>query len=175
VDKEEIGSVGATSMRSRFFENVLAELLALAGSDSDLALRRTLARSRMLSADVSAAYDPAFSQVFEKKNTSCFGKGLVINKYTGSGGKNLSNDANAEFLARIRRIFDDNDVAFQMSEIGKVDAGGSGTIAFIASSYGMDVVDAGIAVMSMHAPCEVISKADLYETEKAYKAFLRHV
>ena len=175
VDKEEIGSVGATGMESRFFENVLAELLALAGSDSSLALRRTLARSQMLSADVSAAYDPAFSQVFEKKNTPCFGKGLVINKYTGAWGKDYTNDANAEYLARVRKILDDNDVAFQMSEVGKVDAGGSGTIAFIAAMYGMDVVDAGIAVLSMHSPCEVICKVDLYEAKKAYEAFIRHI
>ncbi len=173
VDKEEIGSVGATGMESRFFENALAEILAFTGRESDLALRRCLSRSRMLSTDVSAAYDPAFSRVFEKKNTAFFGKGLVINKYTGSGGKFRCNDANAEYLAKIRRIFDENDVAFQTSEVGKVDQGGAGTIAYFASLYGMDVVDCGLAVLSMHSPMEVISKADLYEARKGYIAFLK--
>lgn len=174
VDKEEIGSVGATGMESRFFENTVAELLALGGMDSGLALRRTLARSRMLSSDVSAAYDPAFADVFEKKNTCFFGRGIVINKYTGARGKGRSNDANAEYLAAIRRIFDENDVAFQTSELGKVDAGGGGTIAYIAALFGMEVVDSGVPVLSMHAPWEVISKADLYEAKKGYVAFLKN-
>ena len=174
VDKEEIGSVGATGMGSRFFENTVAELLALGGMDSSLALRRTLARSRMLSSDVSAAYDPAFADVFEKKNTCFFGRGIVINKYTGARGKGGSNDANAEYLAAIRRIFDENDVAFQTSELGKVDAGGGGTIAYIAALFGMEVVDSGVPVLSMHAPWEVISKADLYEAKKGYVAFLKN-
>lgn len=173
VDKEEIGSVGATGMQSMFFENTVAELLALAGLDSNLAVRRTMSRSRMLSSDVSAAYDPAYSEAFEKKNTAYFGKGLVINKYTGARGKSGSNDANAEYLARIRRVFDDDQVAFQTAELGKVDFGGGGTIAYIAALYGMEVVDSGIAVLSMHAPCEIISKADLYEAKKGYKAFLK--
>ena len=172
VDKEEIGSVGATGMQSMFFENTVAEILALMGQDSNLAVRRTLARSRMLSSDVSAAYDPAYAEAFEKKNCAYFGKGMVLNKYTGARGKSGSNDANAEYLARLRRIFDDNKVAFQTAELGKVDYGGGGTIAYIAALYGMEVVDSGVAVLSMHAPWEVTSKADVYEAYKAYKAFL---
>ena len=172
VDKEEIGSVGATGMQSMFFENTVAEILALMGQDSNLAVRRALARSRMLSSDVSAAYDPAYAEAFEKKNCAYFGKGMVINKYTGARGKSGSNDANAEYLARLRRIFDDNKVAFQTAELGKVDYGGGGTIAYIAALYGMEVVDSGVAVLSMHAPWEVTSKADVYEAYKAYKAFL---
>lgn len=173
VDKEEIGSVGATGMQSMFFENTVAELLALMGMDSNLAVRRTLARSKMLSSDVSAAYDPAYNEAFEKKNCAFFGKGLVLNKYTGARGKSGSNDANAEYLAQLRRIFDDNKVAFQTAELGKVDFGGGGTIAYIAALYGMEVVDSGVAVLSMHAPCEIISKADLYEAKKGYAAFLK--
>ena len=173
VDKEEIGSVGATGMQSMFFENTVAELLALMGMDSNLAVRRTLARSKMLSSDVSAAYDPAYSEAFEKKNCAFFGKGLVLNKYIGARGKSGSNDANAEYLAQLRRIFDDNKVAFQTAELGKVDFGGGGTIAYIAALYGMEVVDSGVAVLSMHAPCEIISKADLYEAKKGYAAFLK--
>lgn len=174
VDKEEIGSVGATGLQSMFFENTVAEILALMGTDSNLAVRRTLSRSSMLSSDVSAAYDPAYSEAFEKKNCAYFGKGMVINKYTGARGKSGSNDANAEYLARLRRIFDDNQVAFQTAELGKVDFGGGGTIAYIAALYGMEVVDSGVAVLSMHSPCEVISKADLYEAKKGYKAFLKN-
>lgn len=173
VDKEEIGSVGATGMQSMFFENAVAEILALLGTDSNLAVRRTLARSKMLSSDVSAAYDPAYSEAFEKKNSAYFGKGLVLNKYTGARGKSGSNDANAEYLAQLRRIFDGNQVAFQTAELGKVDFGGGGTIAYIAALYGMEVVDSGVAVLSMHAPCEIISKADLYEAKKGYAAFLK--
>ena len=173
VDKEEIGSVGATGMQSMFFENAVAELLALTGTDSNLAVRRAMARSKMLSSDVSAAYDPAYSEAFEKRNSAYFGKGLVLNKYTGSRGKSGSNDANAEYLAQLRRIFDDNKVAFQTAELGKVDYGGGGTIAYIAALYGMEVVDSGVAVLSMHSPCEIISKADLYEAKKGYAAFLR--
>lgn len=173
VDKEEIGSVGATGMHSMFFENTVAELLALLGIDSNLAVRRTLARSKMLSSDVSAAYDPAYAEAFEKKNCAFFGRGLVLNKYTGARGKSGSNDANAEYLAQLRRIFDDNQVAFQTAELGKVDFGGGGTIAYIAALYGMEVVDSGVAVLSMHAPCEIISKADLYESKKGYAAFLK--
>ena len=173
VDKEEIGSVGATGMESRFFENAVAELLALCGTDSGLAVRRALARSCMLSSDVSAAYDPAFAEAFEKKNSAYFGKGLVLNKYTGARGKSGSNDANAEYIAKIRRIFDQAGVAFQTAEIGKVDFGGGGTIAYIAALYGMEVIDSGVAVLSMHSPCELISKADLYEAKKGYAAFLR--
>ena len=174
VDKEEIGSVGATGMQSMFFENTVAEILALMGQDSNLAVRRTLARSRMLSSDVSAAYDPAYAEAFEKKNCAYFGKGMVINKYTGARGKSGSNDANAEYLARLRRIFDDKKVAFQTAELGKVDYGGGGTIAYIAALYGMEVVDSGVAVLSMHAPWEIISKSDLYEAKKGYVAFLKN-
>ena len=173
VDKEEIGSVGATGMQSMFFENMVAEVLALSGEESGLALRRTLARSKMLSSDVSAAYDPAYSEAFEKKNCAFLGQGLVINKYTGARGKSGSNDANAEYLAHLRRIFDDNQVSFQTAELGKVDFGGGGTIAYIAALYGMEVVDSGVAVLSMHAPCEIISKADLFEAKKGYAAFLK--
>ena len=172
VDKEEIGSVGATGMQSRFFENSVAELLDGMGKYSDLVLRRALRNSCMLSSDVSAAYDPAFSEAFEKKNAAYFGRGIVLNKYTGSRGKSGSNDANAEYVAKVRNIFDENDVAFQTAELGKVDFGGGGTIAYIAALYGMDVIDSGIAVLSMHAPWEVTSKADVYEAVKAYKAFL---
>ena len=166
--------MGATGLQSMFFENTVAEILALMGTDSNLAVRRTLSRSSMLSSDVSAAYDPAYSEAFEKKNCAYFGKGMVINKYTGARGKSGSNDANAEYLARLRRIFDDNQVAFQTAELGKVDFGGGGTIAYIAALYGMEVVDSGVAVLSMHSPCEVISKADLYEAKKGYKAFLKN-
>ncbi|HAM16691.1 MAG TPA: aminopeptidase [Eggerthellaceae bacterium] len=173
VDKEEIGSVGATGMASQFFENVVAMLLELAGEGGDIALRRALASSRMLSSDVSAALDPAYASVFEPKNAAYLGHGLVFNKYTGARGKSGSNDASAEFVARIRRIMDDADVAFQTAELGKVDAGGGGTIAYLPAKYGMDVIDSGVAVLSMHAPWEVTSKADLYEAYKGYLAFLR--
>lgn len=172
VDKEEIGSVGATGMRSRFFENVLCELLDRIGQGSDLVLRRVLANSKMLSSDVNAAFDPLYAEVFEKRNASFFGKGLVINKYTGSRGKSGSNDANAEYLGEVRRIFEKYDVAYQSSELGKVDQGGGGTIAYIMALYGMDVVDSGVAVLSMHAPHEAVSKADVYEAKKGYVAFI---
>lgn len=173
VDKEEIGSVGATGMQSRFFENTVAEVLDRCGSYSDLALRRALQNSRMLSSDVSAAYDPNYPSVSEKKNAAYFGRGIVFNKYTGSRGKSGSNDANAEYIAALRRIFDDNGVAFQTSELGKVDQGGGGTIAYILANYGMEVIDSGVAVLNMHAPWEIISKVDLYEAYKGYMAFLR--
>ena len=172
VDKEEIGSVGATGLQSMFFENTVAEILALMGTDSNLAVRRTLSRSSMLSSDVSAAYDPAYSEAFEKKNCAYFGKGMVINKYTGARGKSGSNDANAEYLARLRRIFDDNQVAFQTAELGKVDFGGGGTIAYILGNLDMEVIDSGVAVLNMHAPWEIISKVDLYEAYLGYVAFL---
>ena len=173
VDKEEIGSVGATGMHSRFFENMVAELLDRCGAYSDLALRRALQHSKMLSSDVSAAYDPNYPSVSEKKNAAYFGRGIVFNKYTGSRGKSGSNDANAEYVARLRRIFDDHGVAFQTSELGKVDQGGGGTIAYIMANYGMEVIDSGVAVLNMHAPWEIISKVDLYEAYKGYVAFLR--
>ena len=174
VDKEEIGSVGATGMQSHFFENTMAELLALAGEGTELALRRCLASSRMLSSDVSAAFDPLYSAAFEKKNAAFFGKGIVINKFTGSGGKGGSNDANAEYVGALRAIFDDAKVNWQTAELGKVDVGGGGTIAYIMSLYGMEVIDSGVPVLSMHAPWEVTSKADIYEAKKAYVAFLKN-
>lgn len=173
VDKEEIGSVGATGMKSHFFENMTAEVMHAAGQYSELALRRALANSKVLSSDVSAAFDPNFASVSEKKNAAYFGKGLVFNKYTGSRGKSGSNDANAEYMAHLRDIFDRNDVAYQTSELGKVDQGGGGTIAFILANYGMEVIDSGVAVLNMHAPWEIISKVDLYETYRGYKVFLK--
>lgn len=172
VDKEEIGSVGATGMHSRFFENIVAELLNAMGDYSDLKVRRALANSKMLSSDVSAAFDPMFESVFEKKNTAYFGHGLVFNKYTGSRGKSGSNDANAEYVAYLRRVLGKYNVTFQTAELGRVDVGGGGTIAYILANYGMDVIDSGVAVLSMHAPWEVTSKADVYEAYRGYKAFL---
>lgn len=174
VDKEEIGSVGATGMQSKFFENTVADILDAMGDYSEIKLRRCLASSKMLSSDVSAAYDPVYSSVFEKKNAAFFGKGMVFNKYTGARGKSGSNDANPEFFAQIRKILDDDNVQYQTAELGKVDAGGGGTIAYILSLYGMEVIDAGIAVLSMHAPWEITSKADIYETKKGYVAFLKN-
>ena len=173
TDKEEIGSVGATGMDSRFFENIVAELCALAGEPGDLALRRALGNSRMLSSDVSAGFDPAFAQVFEKKNAAFLSRGVCFNKFTGSRGKGGSNDANAEYIASLRRIMDDAGVAFQTAELGRVDVGGGGTIAYMCARYGMNVIDSGIPVLSMHAPYEVISKVDLYEGYRCYCAFLR--
>ncbi|MDO4537604.1 MAG: aminopeptidase [Coriobacteriales bacterium] len=173
VDKEEIGSVGATGMTSRFFENTVAEILALAGhGESMLALRRCLARSHMLSSDVSAGYDPSFASAFEPKNAAYLGRGLAFNKFTGRGGKSGSNDADAEYVALIRRIMDEHDVTWQTAELGKIDVGGGGTIAYILAKYGMHVIDCGVPVLSMHAPWEVISKADLYEAYRGYQAFL---
>lgn len=173
VDKEEIGSVGATGMQSRWFENMVAELLAMAGEKSPLAVRRTLERSRMLSSDVSAGFDPLYASAFEAKNAAFLGKGVVFNKFTGARGKSGSNDANAEYMGFIRRIMDDNKVNFQTAELGKVDLGGGGTIAYIMALYGMNVIDCGVAVLSMHAPWEVTSKADVYEAKKCYVAFLK--
>lgn len=174
VDKEEIGSVGATGMQSRFFENMVAEVMDRCGEYSELKLRRALANSYMLSSDVSAAYDPNYASVFEKKNAAYFGKGMVFNKYTGARGKSGSNDASAEFVGKLRKVMDDADVAFQTAELGKVDIGGGGTIAYILANLDMNVIDSGIAVQNMHAPYEVISKADLYETLKGYEAFLKN-
>ena len=173
VDKEEIGSVGASGMASQFFENVAAVLLELSGVGGDINLRRALAASSMLSSDVSAGFDPAHASVFEPKNAAYMGHGLVFNKYTGARGKSGSNDASAEYVARIRRIMDDAGVAFQTAELGKVDAGGGGTIAYLPAKYEMDVIDSGVPVLSMHAPWEVTSKADIYEAYKGYVAFLR--
>ena len=172
VDKEEIGSVGATGMHSRFFENTVAEVMNAMGDYSDIKVRRALSNSKMLSSDVSAAYDPMFESVFEKKNTAYFGRGLVFNKYTGSRGKSGSNDANAEYVAYLRNVLDKHGVGFQTAELGRVDVGGGGTIAYILANYGMEVIDSGVAVLSMHAPWEVTSKADVFEAYRGYKAFL---
>ena len=176
TDKEEIGSVGATGMTSLFFENVMAEIVALAtGKESQLTLRRMLSNSRMLSSDVNAGFDPKFASSFDKKNTSYLGKGMVLCKFTGSRGKSGSNDANAEYLALLRKTFDDDDVQYQLAELGKVDLGGGGTIAYILAKYGMNVIDCGVAVLNMHAPFEVVSKADVYETYRGYVSFLKSV
>ena len=173
ADKEEIGSVGATGMQAKYFENAMAELLYLTSPVySELNLRRALAACRMLSCDVSAGFDPLYASAFEKKNSAILGRGVCYNKFTGRGGKGGSNDANAEFIGRLRKIMDDNDVCWQTAELGKVDQGGGGTIAYICALYGMEVIDSGVAVLSMHAPLEVISKADLYEAVKAYRAFM---
>ena len=172
VDKEEIGSVGATGMNSHFFENSLAELMALTGEYSELNLRRCLAHSCMLSSDVSAGFDPSYVSAFEKKNAAFLGNGMVFNKFTGSRGKSGSNDANAEYMAHIRDIFDKKGIQFQTAELGKVDVGGGGTIAYILARYGMNVIDSGVAVLNMHAPWEATSKADVYETYRGYKAFV---
>lgn len=174
VDKEEIGSVGATGMQSRTFENTVAELLNCTGEYSGLALRRCLSNSKMLSSDVSAAFDPTFKSAYEPKNAAYFGRGMVFNKFTGSRGKSGSNDANAEYMASIRKILDDKKVAYQTAELGKVDVGGGGTIAYIMALYGMEVIDCGVAVLNMHAPWEIVSKADVYETLKGYMVFLEN-
>ena len=172
VDKEEIGSVGATGMTSRFFENTVAEIMTLAGEDSPLALRRALAHSRMLSSDVSAGFDPGYAGKFETKNAAFMGRGLCFNKYTGSRGKGGSNDADAEYVALVRDIMDEAGVDFQTCELGRVNAGGGGTIAYIMAKYGMNVIDSGVAVLSMHALWEVANKADIYEAYRGYKAFI---
>ncbi|MGN0425515.1 MAG: aminopeptidase [Acetatifactor sp.] len=172
VDKEEIGSVGATGMQSRFFENAVAELMNLTGEYSELNVRRALANSCMLSSDVSAAFDPSYRSCFELKNTAYMGYGMVFNKYTGARGKSGSNDANAEYMAKLRRIFDEKGIIYQTAELGKVDVGGGGTIAYICALYGMNVIDSGVAVLNMHAPWEATSKADVYETYRGYKAFV---
>ncbi len=173
VDKEEIGSVGATGMQSKFFENTVTEIMDAMGDYSELNLKRCLAGSFMLSSDVSAAFDPNFASAFEKKNCAYFGRGVVFNKFTGSRGKSGSNDANAEYIGKLRKIMDDNNIAFQTAELGKVDIGGGGTIAYILSLYDMNVIDSGVAVLNMHAPWEITSKADIYEAFKSYKAFLK--
>jgi aspartyl aminopeptidase len=172
VDKEEIGSVGATGMESHFFEDMMREVLELMGVYSEINLSRCFRNSRMLSSDVNAAYDPLYKEYYEKQNASMAGRGLVFCKFTGSRGKSSSNDANAEYLGKLRAMMDKHDVVYQTAELGKVDIGGGGTIAYILSLYGMEVIDSGIAVFSMHAPWEAISKADLYEAYKGYKAFL---
>ncbi|MEG0128788.1 MAG: aminopeptidase [Clostridium sp.] len=172
VDKEEIGSVGATGMESKFFENIVAEVMDKLSVYSELNLRKSLANSSMLSADVTAAMDPMYKSVLERNNAAFMGKGVVLTKYTGSRGKSGCNDANAEFVAKLRRIFNSNNITWQTAELGKVDQGGGGTIAYILAQYGMEVIDCGVALLSMHAPFEISSKADVYETYRAYKAFL---
>ncbi len=175
VDKEEIGSVGATGMKSHFFENAVAEVMNLLGDYSELKVRRCLANSCMLSSDVSAGYDPNYSSAFEKKNAAFLGEGIVFNKFTGSRGKSGSNDANAEYIAEIRRALDQEGVIYQTAELGRVDLGGGGTIAYILALYGMNVIDSGVAVLNMHAPWEATSKADIYEALRGYIAFLKYV
>lgn len=172
VDKEEIGSVGATGMQSHFFENMVAELMDLMGEFSELKLRRCLANSRMLSSDVGAGFDPSYASAFDKKNVAYLGHGMIIKKFTGARGKSGSNDANAEYIGFLRKIMEEADVTFQTAELGKVDLGGGGTIAYILSLYGMQVIDCGVPVLNMHAPYEATSKADLYEVMRGYEAFL---
>lgn len=174
VDKEEIGSVGATGMQSHFFDNAIAEICTLMGNDSSLAVRRVLNHSKMLSSDVNAAYDPLYKSAMDKRNSSRFGLGVVFCKYTGSRGKSGSNDANAEYIAELRKIMDEADVSFQLSELGKVDVGGGGTIAYILANYNVEVIDCGVGVLSMHAPWEVTSKSDIYEAYRGYIAFLQN-
>ncbi len=174
VDKEEVGSVGATGMQSRFFENAVAEVMNLSEEYSEMNLRRCLAHSCMLSSDVSSAFDPTYAASFDKKNVAYLGGGMVFNKFTGSRGKSGSNDANAEYLGHIRAIFDKEKINFQTAELGKVDLGGGGTIAYILALYGMNVIDSGVAVLNMHAPWEATSKADVYETKRGYVAFLEN-
>ena len=175
VDKEEVGSQGASGMQSRFFENMTAEVLSLMGYPSAISLRRVMQHSTMLSSDVSAGFDPMFADVFDAKNAAFLGKGVVFNKFTGARGKSGSNDANPEFMAAIRRILDENEVQFQTAELGKVDVGGGGTIAYIMANYGMEVIDCGLAVLCMHAPMEISSKADIYEGFRGYKVFLENM
>ena len=175
VDKEEIGSVGATGMQSRFFENITAEVMNAAGQYSELSLRRALKNSMMLSSDVSAAFDPNYPEVMEKKNSAYLGHGITFNKYTGSRGKSGSNDANPEYIARLRKVMEENQVAFQTAELGKVDQGGGGTIAYILANYNMEVIDCGVAVLNMHSPWEIASKVDIYEAYKSYCAFLKEM
>ena len=175
VDKEEIGSVGATGMQSHFFDNAIAEICSLMGNNSPLAVRRVLSHSKMLSSDVNAAYDPLYKAAMDKRNSSQFGYGITFCKFTGSHGKSGSNDANAEYIAKLRKVMDDANVAFQISELGKVDVGGGGTIAYILANYNVEVIDCGVGVLSMHAPWEITSKADIYEVYRGYIAFLKNI
>ena len=175
VDKEEVGSIGATGAQSKWFENVIAELIALQEDYSDLKLRHALTNTKMLSSDVSAGFDPLYPGVNDSKNSAYFGNGIVFNKYTGARGKSGCNDCMPEFFADIRRVMDENDINFQTAELGKVDQGGGGTIAYILGNYNMNVVDAGVAVLNMHSPMEIVSKADVYEAYKAYKAFIKNI
>ncbi|MDQ0362927.1 aminopeptidase [Breznakia pachnodae] len=175
VDKEEVGSIGATGMESRFFENMIAEMCALNDLDTNLATRRALTNSKMLSSDVSAGFDPLYAEVNEPKNSAYLGKGVVFNKYTGSRGKGGCNDANPEFIAELRNVMDEGNIHFQTAELGKVDQGGGGTIAYILGNLNMDVIDCGIPVLNMHAPWEIVSKVDVYEAYQAYKVFLSKI
>lgn len=175
VDKEEIGSVGATGMQSHFYDNAIAEICMLIGDTTPVATRRVLSNSKMLSSDVNAAFDPLYKQAMDKNNASMFSRGMVFCKYTGSRGKSGSNDANAEYIAELRKVMDDANVSFQISELGKVDIGGGGTIAYILANYNMEVIDCGVGVLSMHAPWEVTSKADIYEAYRGYIAFLKNI
>ena len=175
VDKEEIGSVGATGMHSRFFENTVAEVLELMGCYSELTLRRAMSRSKVLSSDVSAGFDPNYPDVSDKNNSAYMGKGMVFNKYTGARGKSGSNDASAEYIGELRKVLDKDKVSYQTAELGKVDQGGGGTIAYILANYGMQVIDSGVAVHNMHAPWEVTSKADIYEALRGYESFLKNL
>lgn len=172
VDKEEIGSVGATGMHSKFYENAISEICLLLGYDSSVSTSRVLSNSKMLSSDVNAAYDPLYAEVMEKKNSSFFGKGMAFCKFTGARGKSGSNDANAEYIAKLRKILDEDNVSYQFAELGKVDIGGGGTIAYILANHNVEVIDSGVAVLSMHAPWEITSKADIYEAYKGYITFL---
>lgn len=174
VDKEEVGSIGATGAQSMFFENVIADMLALMGDDSHIKVRKAMANSKMLSSDVSAGFDPLYATVNERKNSAFLGHGIVLNKFTGSRGKGGCNDANPEFIATLRKIIDDAHINYQTAEIGKVDQGGGGTIAYILGNYNMNVIDAGVPVLNMHAPWEIVSKADVYEAYEAYKVFLKN-
>ncbi len=175
VDKEEIGSVGATGAQSLFFENTVSELLLKQGTDSFVKTRKAMANSKMLSSDVSAGVDPLYLSVNDKKNAAYLGKGIVFNKYTGARGKSGSNDANPEYMAEIRKILDDDNIYYQTAELGKVDQGGGGTIAYILGNYNMNVIDAGVAVLNMHAPMEIVSKVDVYEAYLAYRTFLKQI
>ena len=175
VDKEEIGSVGATGAQSLFFENTVRELLLKQGTDSFVKTRKAMANSKMLSSDVSAGVDPLYLSVNDKKNAAYLGKGIVFNKYTGARGKSGSNDANPEYMAEIRKILDDDNIYYQTAELGKVDQGGGGTIAYILGNYNMNVIDAGVAVLNMHAPMEIVSKVDVYEAYLAYRTFLKQI
>lgn len=174
VDKEEVGSIGATGMQSKFFENTVAEVMDRMGDYNELRLRRVLKNSKMLSSDVSAGFDPNYADVMEPKNSAYLGRGIVFNKYTGSRGKGGCNDANAEYMAELRNIMEKENVTYQTAELGKVDQGGGGTIAYILAQYDMEVIDCGVALHNMHAPWEVASKADIYETTRGYIAFLKH-
>ena len=175
VDKEEVGSIGSTGMQSYFYENIVAELIELVEGDDYLKFRRCLANSKMLSSDVSAAYDPNYPSVNELKNTAFFGYGIVVNKYVGSGGKSGSNDAHPEYIAEIRKVWDEAGISWQTAELGRVNRGGGGTIAYIMAKYNMQVIDSGVAVQNMHAPWEVVSKADVYEAKNAYVAFCKNI